>query len=59
MVVWSLDDRYVITAFTNATIKVWEASTGKLIHDLDLHTREVSAEKINRAKMMFTFPSRF
>lgn len=45
MVSWSCDDRMVFTSSTKGdvhhVIKVWESSTGNLIHDLLAHTSDV------------------
>lgn len=32
MVTWSRDDRWLITAVSDFSIKVWDSSTGKLRH---------------------------
>jgi WD40 repeat protein len=41
MVCWSLHDKYAITAFSNSKVKVWDAKTGNLLQNLDLHTKPV------------------
>lgn len=41
MVGWSLDDRYVITAVNDHSIKIWESNTGKLKYIFKEHTDEV------------------
>eukprot|EP01125_Pyxidicula_operculata_P017255 TRINITY_DN603_c0_g1_i6.p1 TRINITY_DN603_c0_g1~~TRINITY_DN603_c0_g1_i6.p1 ORF type:complete len:563 (+),score=39.81 TRINITY_DN603_c0_g1_i6:86-1774(+) len=41
MVCWSLNDDYVITAFSNSQIKVWDSKTGNLVFILKGHTKEV------------------
>jgi len=41
MVMWTKDDRYAITAFSNATIKVWDPNSGRLLHEFKEHTKEV------------------
>lgn len=38
---WSLTDRYVFTASSDAKIRVWDAETGKLVRVLEEHEREV------------------
>ena len=34
MVTWNANDRYVITAVTDCTLKVWDSRSGKLLHIL-------------------------
>ncbi|XP_064473415.1 bromodomain and WD repeat-containing protein 3-like [Ornithodoros turicata] len=41
MVGWSLDDKMVITAITDYSIKAWDSNTGKLIQTLTGHEDEV------------------
>ncbi|PXF44636.1 Bromodomain and WD repeat-containing [Gracilariopsis chorda] len=40
-VLWSLDDRYVFTATTDAKIRVWHADTGKLARVLHAHEGDI------------------
>ena len=39
--VWTLDDRTVVAAMSDFTIRVWEAASGMLTHTLRLHTNKV------------------
>ncbi|XP_052086696.1 bromodomain and WD repeat-containing protein 3-like isoform X1 [Mytilus californianus] len=41
MVAWNADDRYVLTAVTDCTLKVWDSRSGKLLHILKYHEDEV------------------
>lgn len=34
MIAWNQDDNYVVTAVNNHLLKVWNSSTGQLLHDL-------------------------
>lgn len=34
MVAWNLDDRFVITAISDCSLKVWDTHTGKLVQTL-------------------------
>lgn len=38
---WTRDDRYVITALSDASLKVWESKTGKLVYILREHESDV------------------
>uniref|UniRef100_A0A8C4XQ37 Bromodomain and WD repeat-containing protein 1 n=1 Tax=Falco tinnunculus TaxID=100819 RepID=A0A8C4XQ37_FALTI len=41
MIAWNQNDNYVVTAVNNHLLKVWNSSTGQLLHDLVGHTDEV------------------
>lgn len=41
MVCWDRSDKYVITAVHDATLKVWDSFSGKLVHVLKAHKDEV------------------
>lgn len=41
MVCWDLTDRFVITAVSDHTLKVWNSDTGALVHVLHGHQDEV------------------
>ncbi|NP_001366043.2 bromodomain and WD repeat-containing protein 1 [Gallus gallus] len=41
MIAWNQDDNYVVTAVNNHLLKVWNSSTGQLLHDLVGHADEV------------------
>lgn len=41
MVAWNANDRYVITAVNDRSLKVWDSRTGKLLHVLKYHEDEV------------------
>lgn len=34
MIAWNQNDNYVVTAVNNHLLKVWNSSTGQLLHDL-------------------------
>lgn len=39
-VAWTLDDRKVVAAITDNSIRVWDAETGALLHQLRGHTAQ-------------------
>lgn len=39
--IWSLDDRRVVTSSSDCMLRVWDAETGSLLHSLEGHSREV------------------
>uniref|UniRef100_A0A8C0V9H8 Bromodomain and WD repeat-containing protein 1 n=1 Tax=Cyanistes caeruleus TaxID=156563 RepID=A0A8C0V9H8_CYACU len=41
MIAWNQNDNYVVTAVNNHLLKVWNSSTGQLLHDLVGHADEV------------------
>uniref|UniRef100_A0A8C3E6Q0 Bromodomain and WD repeat-containing protein 1 n=1 Tax=Corvus moneduloides TaxID=1196302 RepID=A0A8C3E6Q0_CORMO len=41
MIAWNQNDNYVVTAVNNHLLKVWNSSTGQLLHDLLGHADEV------------------
>ncbi|KAF0296758.1 PH-interacting protein [Amphibalanus amphitrite] len=41
MVRWTTDDAYVVTTVSDTSLRVWEATTGRLLHVLAGHTDEV------------------
>ncbi|POI36051.1 hypothetical protein CIB84_000195 [Bambusicola thoracicus] len=41
MIAWNQDDSYVVTAVNNHLLKVWNSSTGQLLHELVGHADEV------------------
>ncbi|KAL6076121.1 Bromodomain and WD repeat-containing protein 3 [Balamuthia mandrillaris] len=41
MALWSLDDRFVVTALSDFTIRIWNARTGELLHTLKDHSNYV------------------
>ncbi|KAK3098508.1 hypothetical protein FSP39_020204 [Pinctada imbricata] len=41
MVMWSVDDTYVVTAVSDCSLKVWDSHSGKLVHVLKGHDDEV------------------
>lgn len=43
MIVWSLDNRFVLAAIMDCRICVWNARDGTLVHSLNGHT-DVSAD---------------
>jgi len=42
MIVWSLDNRFVLAAIMDCRICVWNASDGSLVHSLIGHKESVS-----------------
>jgi len=38
---WSLDDRMVVAAMSDFTLRVWDVASGVLVHTLRLHTNKV------------------
>jgi len=42
-VCWSSDSRFLVTSSKDSTIKLWDVSTGKMVHDLPGHADEVYA----------------
>lgn len=42
MVCWTVDDAFVVTAVSDFTIKVWNASTGQLCHTLKVGRTSLS-----------------
>ncbi|KAL5996374.1 hypothetical protein ACLOJK_026451 [Asimina triloba] len=44
MIVWSLDNRFVLAAIMDCRICVWNAVDGSLVHSLTGHTESVSVE---------------
>ncbi|XP_074595391.1 bromodomain and WD repeat-containing protein [Brevipalpus obovatus] len=47
MVCWTCDDKYVITAVSDCSLKVWDAVTGRLCHVLMDHEEEVFVLEAN------------
>jgi len=43
MVSWSTDDKFVITAVNDFSLKVWNSHSGQLVHMLQVH---ISADLI-------------
>lgn len=39
--VWSLDDHRIVTSSSDAQLRVWDAESGMLLHNMVGHTREV------------------
>ena len=40
-VMWSLNDDFVISASSDGKVRVWDSVTGRLVHVLNAHTKEV------------------
>jgi len=40
-IAWSADSRLLVSASKDSTLKVWEALSGKLLHDLPGHSDEI------------------
>ena len=40
-VMWSLNDEFVISASSDGKVRVWDSDTGRLVHVLNAHTKEV------------------
>ena len=40
MVTWTADDRYVLTAVNDLTVKVWDSYNGHLIHVLKVSAKQ-------------------
>lgn len=53
IVVWTKDQKFILTGTDNGKIQCWEAATGKLIWNIKAHADRVTAISINPNARMF------